>query len=264
MNGPVDPKAPVVRYQRDDEIAIVTLDRPDRLNAVNDALVTQLCDALARAADEGPGAVVLTGEGRAFCAGHDLKEPPTHESDTDTFVRLNRFADVTRRIRQLPVPVIAAIRGYALGAGFEFAICCDLVVAEPTTVFGFPEVEVGLAVTGGVTHVLPALIGRAKANELVLLGPRISAGEAVSLGLVNVLADDVLSHAMGWARQLAAKPRRALAFAKSCLAAGITGDLEHAFALETAASVALAHTPEALAAAEAFQVRHDGARRPAR
>jgi 2-(1,2-epoxy-1,2-dihydrophenyl)acetyl-CoA isomerase len=251
-----------VRYEEISDIAVIKLNRPERLNAVNDALVSELCDALARASEEVPGAVVLTGEGRAFCAGHDLKQVPERESDGATIVRLERLADVTRRIRQLPMPVIAAVRGYALGAGCEFAICCDLVVAEPTAVFGFPEVEVGLAVTGGVTRLLPNIVGPAKANELVLFGTKITADEAAALGLVNVLAEDPLAQAMEWAQTLAAKPRRAVAMAKACLAAGFTGSLENAFSLEIAASIALLNSPEALAAAETFRARHDeGARR---
>ncbi len=249
------PDTATVRYETVGDIAVVKLNRPDRLNAVNDALASALCDALARASQELPGAVVLTGEGRAFCAGHDLKEPQEVEVGA-AVVRLERLADVTRRIRHLPMPVIAAVKGYALGAGCEFAICCDLVVAEPTAVFGFPEVEVGLAVTGGVTHLLPVLVGSAKAKELVLFGTRISAEEAATLGLVNVLTDDPLAQAIEWAKDLAAKPRLAVAMAKSCLTAGLTGNLENAFALETAASIALLGTPEALAAAEAFRTRN--------
>ncbi|HTX62889.1 MAG TPA: enoyl-CoA hydratase/isomerase family protein [Acidimicrobiales bacterium] len=250
-----DNAAAAVRYEHVGDVAVVTLNRPDRLNAVNDVLVDELCGALRRAREELPGAVVLTGEGRAFCAGHDLKQTPREDADAALVVRLERLADVTRGIRQLPMAVIAAVRGYALGAGCEFAICCDLVVAEPGAVFGFPEVEVGLAVTGGVTHLLPVLVGPAKAHELVLLGTRITAQEAATLGLVNALADDPLARAMEWARALAAKPRLALAMAKSCLGAGFAGSLEEAFSRETAVSIALLHTPEALAAAEAFRAR---------
>ena len=252
-------RAPTVRFARTGDVAVVTLDRPERLNAVNDALVRDLCGALARAGDELPAAVVLTGAGRAFCAGHDLKEAPEDEDDAAALARLDRLAEVTRRIRQLSMPVVAAVRGYALGAGFEFAICCDLVIADPGTVFGFPEVEVGLAVTGGVTHLLPLMVGPAKANELVLMGSRLDAHDAAALGLVNLVAEDPLAHALEWANVLAAKPRRALALAKSYLAAGLTGGLEQAFALETTASLALAATPDARAAAETFRARHDGA-----
>ena len=248
-------RAPTVRFEHDGHVAVITLERPERLNAVNDALVRDLCDALGQAGEELPSAVVLTGAGRAFCAGFDLKEVPDDEDDAAALARLDRLAEVTRRIRQLSMPVLGAVRGYALGAGFEFAICCDLVIADPGAVFGFPEVEVGLAVTGGVTHLLPLVVGPAKANELVLMGARLGAQEAAALGLVNLVADDPLAHALEWAGILAGKPRRALALAKSCLAAGPTGGLEHAFALETAASLALAGTPEARAAADAFQGR---------
>lgn len=257
MTAPLADGAAVVRYEGHGDVAVITLNRPECLNAVNDALVSGLCDALGRASDEAAGAVVLAGEGRSFCAGHDLKQAPESVAGTTAMVRLQRLAEVTRRILQLPVPVLAAVKGYALGAGCEFALCCDLVLAEPDAVFGFPEVEVGLAVTGGVTRLLPLLVGRAKANELVFLGSRISATQAVRLGIVNAVTEDALEQAMDWAKQLAGRPKLALAIAKSCLAAGLTGDLESAFAHETAASLALLNTADARAAAEAFRAGHE-------
>jgi 2-(1,2-epoxy-1,2-dihydrophenyl)acetyl-CoA isomerase len=258
ITEPAKGRAPTVRFAQTGDVTVITLDRPERLNAVNDALVRDLCDVLARAGDELPAVVVLTGAGRAFCAGHDLKEAPEEEDDAAALARLDRLAEVTRRVRQLSMPVVAAVRGYALGAGFEFALCCDLVIAHPDTVFGFPEVEVGLAVTGGLTHLLPLMVGPAKANELVFMGAHLDAHEAAALGLVNLVAEDPLARALDWADVLAAKPRRALALAKSCLAAGLTGGLGQAFALETAASLALAMTPDAQGAARAFRARHGG------
>ncbi|MGH9298553.1 MAG: enoyl-CoA hydratase/isomerase family protein [Acidimicrobiales bacterium] len=244
-----------MRYARDGDVAVVTLNRPERLNAVNHELVTELCSCLERAGQDGAAAVVLTGDGQAFCAGHDLKQAPETAVDAAALERLQKIQDVTRWIRRLTAPVVAAVHGYALGAGCEFALCCDLVVAEAGSVFGFPEVEVGLGVTGGISHLLPLAVGAVKAKELVLLGTRIDAEEACRLGLVNVVVPDALAHALGWASELAGKPRLAAAVAKACLDRGPQADIEAAFDIEVAASLGLGGTPEAAAALEKFNRR---------
>lgn len=249
---------PLVSYRAERRVAFVVLNRPEQLNAVNDALVADLCACLVRAGEEGAGAVVLSGAGRTFCAGHDLTQTPQENLDGTTVLRLERLAEVTRLLRSLPVPVIAAVHGYALGAGCEFALCCDLVVAHPDAVFGFPEVEVGLAVTGGISHLLPLAVGAVRAKELVLLGRRLTADEAVHLGLVNAVVPDPREHAAAWATELAGKPALALALAKSCLNRGPGGDIESAFGLETAASLALMNGPSARAASDAFLDRKRG------
>ena len=147
--------------------------------------------------------------------------------------------DVTRKVQQLPAPVIAAVHGFALGAGCEFALCCDLVVAHPSAVFGFPEVEVGLGVTGGISHLLPLFVGPAKAKELVLLGTRIDATEALRLGLVNAVTDDPLATAGAWAAELASRPRLAVSLAKISLDCGPHGGIDAAYELEIVNSLAL-------------------------
>ena len=145
----------LVTYEASDGIAVVTLNRPRRLNAVVPDLVEQLCAALGRARHDDVGACVLTGAGSSFCAGHDLRHEHEPISEAEDRRRLHRIQDVTRLIRQAPFPVIASVHGYALGAGCEFALCCDLVAASTDTVFGFPEVSVGLGVTGGISRLLP-------------------------------------------------------------------------------------------------------------
>src|SRR5215471_20194463 len=176
---------PVVGYQVADGIAVVTLNRPHRLNAVVPELVEGLCAALSQARADQVGACVLTGAGRAFCSGYDLKQEPELISENEDRRRLQRTQDVTRLVRQAPFPVIAAVHGYALGAGCEFALCSDLVVAASDAQFGFPEVSVGLGVTGGISRLLPLAVGMARAKELVLLGEDYSAAQALELGLIN-------------------------------------------------------------------------------
>ena len=252
-----DASDPVVRYQVSDDVAVVTLNRPHRLNAVVPELVEGLCAALGRARADQVGACVLTGAGRAFCAGHDLKQAPEEISEHEDRRRLQRVQDVTRLIRQAPFGVIAAVHGYALGAGCEFALCCDLVVAARDAVFGFPEVSVGLGVTGGISHLLPLMVGPAKAKELVLLGERFDAEEAFRLGVVNRMTDpgSHLACALAIAGQLRDRPRRALARAKLALDLGPEVGIEAAYEIEIANALALHNAEEATAAATAFQRR---------
>ncbi|HEY2296483.1 MAG TPA: enoyl-CoA hydratase/isomerase family protein [Jatrophihabitans sp.] len=205
----------------DADVAVISLNRPHRLNAVNDQLVEGLLDALSEVEAGECGAALLTGRGRAFCAGHDLKEP---RGDEDGLLRrLEHLQEVTRRIRGLSVPVIAAVHGHAVGAGAEFALGCDLVVAAEGTRFRFPEVGLGLSVTGGLTKLLPLFVGPVKAKELLLLGETIDAQEALRLGLVNrvVPPGELMGATMQWARRLASQPRLPTALAKAALDNGI-------------------------------------------
>jgi acyl-CoA synthetase (AMP-forming)/AMP-acid ligase II len=149
----------VVDYELDQSVARIFLNRPHRLNAVVPELTDALVAALGRAEADAARAVVLAGRGRAFCSGHDLKEPVPPETVLQTRRRVDGIQEVTRAIRRFPGPVIAAVHGYALGAGCEFALGCDLVVAAEDAQFGFPEVSVGLSVTGGISRLLPLLVG---------------------------------------------------------------------------------------------------------
>ena len=257
VEGVVPTEAPVL-YRIEDGIAYVTLNRPSQLNAVNTGLVEGLCLSLDRATEDEAAAVILSGNGRSFCAGHDFKEVNRAESDQSARRRIERMQDVTRKMQQIPAPVIAAVHGFALGAGCEFALCCDLVVAHTEAVFGFPEVEVGLGVTGGISRLLPAIVGPAKAKELVLMGDRFDAHEGVRLGLVNVVANDALATAVTWAKEMAGRPRLALTLAKSSLNRGMQSDLDAAFEREIVNSLMLRATPEAFTAADNFRLRKHG------
>ncbi|GLY51218.1 enoyl-CoA hydratase/isomerase family protein [Lentzea sp. NBRC 102530] len=212
-------------------VAVLHLNRPERLNAVVPALVDDLLAAFARAGSEAR-AVVLAGRGRAFCAGHDLKEPLPVESVLETRARLERIQDVTRAVRDFPGVVIAAVHGYALGAGCEFALGCDLVVAHEDAQFGFPEVGVGLSVTGGISALLPRMVGLPRAKELLLLGERVPAARAHSWGLINRVTSDHEKTALELARELASRPPVAVSLAKRVLDLGADASLETALATE--------------------------------
>ena len=221
----------------DADVAVISLNRPHRLNAVNHQLVEGLLDALSEVEEGECGAAVLTGQGRAFCAGHDLKEP--RGDDDGLLRRLEHLQEITRRIRGLSIPVIAAVHGHAVGAGAEFALGCDLVVAAEGTRFRFPEVGIGLSVTGGLTKLLPLLVGPVKAKELLLLGEVIDAQEALRLGLVNrvVPPGELIDAALEWARRLASQPRLPTALAKRALDNGIDAAFETSLGLEVSHAI---------------------------
>jgi 2-(1,2-epoxy-1,2-dihydrophenyl)acetyl-CoA isomerase len=236
----------VVDYELAGSVAWIHLNRPERLNAVVPALTAGLVAALVRAGQDGARAIVLAGRGRAFCSGHDLKEPLPPENVLGTRLRVEQIQDVTRAIRRFPGPVIAAVHGYALGAGCEFALGCDLVVAAQDAQFGFPEVSVGLSVTGGISRLLPLLVGPVRAKELLLLGERFGAARALELGLVNQVAPagEHEKVAAEIAARLRDRPALALALAKQALDRGAESALEEAMAAEVDFA-ALTVAPEA-------------------
>ena len=238
-----------VLYEIDERIALITLNRPERLNAVTPQLVEQLCDALERSMRDQAAAVILTGAGRAFCAGHDLKQQASEGNST------SRTQDIMRLVRRSPAPVIAAVNGYAVGAGCEFALCSDLVIAGKSARFGFPEVSVGLAITGGISQVLPLAVGLARAKELVLMGGQFSADRAYELGLVNRVVEDaeVGQEARVWAEHLASLPTDALRYAKHVLDTGAQVDLETAMRLEQLYAHTALESQSAREAARKFQ-----------
>ncbi|MER2518074.1 MAG: enoyl-CoA hydratase/isomerase family protein, partial [Candidatus Accumulibacter phosphatis] len=167
-------------YRSADGIAEIRLNRPERLNAVTQQLYDEVNAALGVAeADRDVRVVLLTGEGRAFCVGADLK---AHKAGRTAFERRQYLLGeqrVCKRLLLLSKPVVAAVNGFALGAGAEMAIASDFIVMAESAQIGLPEVSIGTFLGGGVTYLLPRLVGLAKARELVFLGERIKGEEAV-------------------------------------------------------------------------------------
>ncbi len=196
-----------VRVAIQDRVALWTINRPERMNALSRATVREL-GRLARELHGDPDvrAVVLTGSGeRAFCAGADLKERRgMSEEDVRDFLGLYRAS--FDAIDRLDKPVLAAINGVAFGGGLELALACDLRVMAPYAQIGLTEVSLAIIPGAGGTQRLTRIVGPAKAKELILLARRLDADEALSLGVVNAVADEdqsVLELAMSWASQLA-------------------------------------------------------------
>lgn len=231
-----------VRLVVADGIAEVTLDRPHRLNAINEDLLADFARVMRTVnGDDTVGAVVLTGAGRAFCAGDDLKEFAGQAgSEAQTRAYIESIQEITRLLMLNDKPVVGAIHGWAVGGGFEWVLNCDFaIMAEGTRCF-FPEVALGVFVTGGVTRLLPQLVGLQKAKELVLLGERIDAQTALGLGIAwRVVAQDrLMAEARAVAGRLAALPALARRSAKTVLNRAADLPLAEAMALETEATVA--------------------------
>jgi enoyl-CoA hydratase/carnithine racemase len=166
--------------------AIITIDRPDRMNALSHETLVGIGRLTREAiADPAVRAIVLTGAGdKAFCAGADLKERKDMAED-DIRARLVQYRQEIGVLDDSPKPVVAAINGLALGGGLELALACDLRVAAPTVFLGLPETTLGIIPGAGGTQKLPRIVGEARAKEMILLGRRISAAEALAWGLVN-------------------------------------------------------------------------------
>lgn len=193
-----------ITYEKEGDIALVTLNRPEQLNAFSVGMRDDLFDILQAIRDDDEIKVgILKGAGaKAFCAGADLSEflsaPPPVAAR-----RVRRQRDVWELFLSLPQPMIAAVHGYVLGSGIEMALCCDIRLASDNARFGLPEVALGIIPAAGGTQTLPRLIGRSKALELLLTNEWIDAPEALRMGLINrVVSNEKL---YGEARQLAEK-----------------------------------------------------------
>src|SRR5262249_432671 len=175
-------------------VATVMLNRPEAMNAISGEVADQMAGALLQAAAN-PDAwvVILSAAGeRAFCVGADLKERNRLDDEgwLQTRLLLRAMFD---SLRAIPQPTIASVFGHALGGGFELALCCDLIVASEDAVFGLPEVRVGIVPGGGATQLLARRVGEGRAKDLILTGRRVSAAEALEMGIVaRVVARDAL------------------------------------------------------------------------
>ncbi len=223
----------VVGYQVENGVAWIRLNRPQALNAVNGELRRALADAVKRAdRDEAVKVVVVTGEGRAFCAGADVREFGNREGDVADI--RGEYEFLLGRLHSMPKPTIAALNGVAAGIGASLALVCDLRYAVPQASFVEAFVKIGLTVDGGVSWLLPRLIGSAKALEMFYTGDPLGAEDAARFGLVNeVLEPDELEpHVRQLAERLAAGPSQALGAIKRSVNYATHSTLEEAMEFE--------------------------------
>jgi enoyl-CoA hydratase len=257
----------VTRYARswrDGAVRHVQLHRPDRLNAVSDELYADLEEVLhAAVADTEARSLLLSGAGRAFCAGADLKAHAATDRDAAgrrAYVWAGQR--VARLLHETAQPVVAAVQGYAIGAGAELALAADVVVCADDAEFRFPEIGLGTFVGGGASYRLPLLVGQQRAKELLLLGRSLSGVEAVGWGLATeaVPGDDVQSRALDIARALGALPPRSVALAKEAMNRAGKASLDEALVFEAEGLLSCMTSDAWSAGVHAFGQRDEGAR----
>jgi len=248
---------PSVAVAIDQGVGWVVLNRPEQINAINDEIrhgVPQLLAAL----DQDPqvAVIVIRGAGvRGFCAGADIKEQRGVESSIEVRQRMEQ----TRWIESLDAvqkPVICAIHGYCMGGGLELALACDIRFAAPNALLSLPETALGLIPGGGGTQRLPALVGNAKAIDMMLTGARVAAQEALQIGLVTRLSESVESHleeVKALAQLIASRPPLATRYVKRAVRAAIDLELKKGLDLELDLFCLLKNSEDAREAAQAFK-----------
>jgi enoyl-CoA hydratase/carnithine racemase len=248
----------LVEVRREDRVAVLTLNRPEKLNALSRAVEEALGDALASEEVSTSAAVVVGGEGRAFCAGADVLE--MREQSVAAILEYYRTTgQVYEAVASLRQPTIAAIHGYCLGGGFELALACDFRVADTTSVFGLPEVAIGIVPSSGGLTRLVRSVGPTRAKELMLLRDRFGAEEALGWGLVTAVAPEgsAQARAIEMGTELAQLPALAVEVATRAVDAAGDSGLEASLLIERLAYAALAQTGDHAEATAAFDEKRD-------
>ena len=222
-------------FERHGHVAVLTLNRPEKFNSINRPLALGIQSALDTcSADESVRCVVITGNGRAFCAGQDLKEVTDPDGPGLSTIVAEHYNPIIDRIRSIQKPVIAAVNGVAAGAGANIALCCDIVVAAASATFIQAFSKIGLIPDSGGTWFLPRLIGWQRASALMMLGDKISAPEAEQMGMIyKTLPDEGFADAaLALAGKMASMPTRGLALTKQALNQTFSNTLQEQLALE--------------------------------
>lgn len=223
-------------YEKKDTIGVLTINRPEKLNALSNELIDELAQFLDDMEnDEELRILVITGAGeKAFVAGADIQELVDRDALLGRKVSRTR-QEIFSRIENLPIPVIAAVNGYALGGGLELALACSIRICSDRAQFGAPEVKLGIIPGDGGTQRLPRLVGLGRAMEIVLTGDFIDAQEAYRIGLVNqvISHDELMEKAMDLAQKIAKRPPLAVRYAKEAVNRSQEGDTTSGYALES-------------------------------
>jgi enoyl-CoA hydratase/carnithine racemase len=227
-----------VEVVKKDHFAVVTLNRPDALNALNTQMAKDIIDVMGQLSDDiDVWAVILTGLGeRAFCVGADLKERKGMSKD-EMIRQRALFVKAFEAVARFPKPIVAAVNGFAMGGGFEFALCCDMIVAAKEAFLGLPEVGLGIIPGGGGTQNLPRIIGKNKAKELIYTGRKISGETAFAWGIANKVAPqgELMEVVEELIREITKNAPLALQQAKRCVELGVEMDLLSGLTLEAEA-----------------------------
>ncbi|HQU82704.1 MAG TPA: enoyl-CoA hydratase-related protein [Pyrinomonadaceae bacterium] len=228
-----------VKYELNENVAMITFNRPEALNALSLQLSKDVRAAIEKAIEDKARAVVLTGEGRAFCSGGDLREMQSmwqKEGRIEAFLEepLKALHDVILLIRETPIPFLAAVQGVCAGAGTNFALACDIVFAAENASFNEAFVRIGLSPDCGGSFFLPRAVGEKLAAELMMTGETISAEKALAIGMINRVTtqNDLMTEASAMAKRLALAPTAAIGRIKRMLNASFSNDLSQQLSLE--------------------------------
>ena len=228
-----------VKYELQENVATVTMNRPEALNALSLSLSKDLLAAIEKAIADQARAVILTGEGRAFCSGGDLREMQTmwqKEGRIEAFLEepLKALHDVILLIRETPIPFIAAVQGVCAGAGTNFALACDLVLAAENATFNEAFVRIGLSPDCGGSFFLPRAVGEKLAAEMFMTGGTIDASRAAQIGMINrvVSPESLMPETLAMAKKLAQAPTGSIGRIKQMLNASFSNDLSQQLDLE--------------------------------
>ena len=223
-----------IRYEKEGNIGIATINRPEALNALNSTVISELEQLIGEVEkDKDLGAFILTGEGRSFVAGADIGEQKPLDL-TQGRRWGQRGSALMRRIEKLEIPTIAAVNGFALGGGCEIAMACDIILASEKAKFGQPEVGLGITPGFSGTQRLPRRVGIAKAKELIFSGKMIKADEAKEIGLVNAVyaPEALMDAAKEMAKSFTKNAPIAVKYSKACIDRGMQMDIDDGIALE--------------------------------
>lgn len=228
-----------VKFELSERVAVITFNRPESLNALSLQLTKDLFSAVRKAIEDNARAVILTGEGRAFCSGGDLREMQLmwqKEGRIEAFMEepLKALHDVILLIRETPIPFLAAVQGVCAGAGTNFALACDLVFAAETATFNEAFVRIGLSPDCGGSFFLPRAVGEKLAAEIFMTGETLSAERAVQIGMINrvVATDTLMNESLMMARKLALAPTASIGRIKRMLNATFSNNLSEQLGLE--------------------------------
>lgn len=236
-------------------VAFITMNRPDKLNSFNRAMALQLQAILDQcASDENIRAIYLTGAGKGFCAGQDLAEVVDPEGPGMQRILSEHYNPIVQRLREIQKPVVAAVNGVAAGAGANIAFACDIIVSKSSASFIQAFSKIGLIPDSGGTFTLPRLIGFQRASALMMLGDKVSATEALQMGMLyKIFEDEVFeTESKKLAIQLATMPTKALGYIKQALNASATNEIQSQLALEDELQQKAAATADFKEGVEAF------------
>jgi len=248
-----------VKIEKKNSILYITIDRQKQLNAINKSIIDELTDIVGDAKNSGMKGVVLTGAGeKAFVAGADI-----NAMKDKTASEAKAFAEnshkLIRTFRECPLPIIAAVNGFALGGGFELALACDFIYAAKNATFGFPEVKLGIIPGFGGTQLLSRVAGPNVAKELIFSGRFIKAEEAAALGIVNKVTepDDLIAETEKYIKEVAMRGPLAVSLAKQVIDKGFNLSLDEALTLESSAFSILFSTEDQKEGMKAFLEKRD-------